>query len=98
MITKTLRLSESLADAIRELGETEHIEEATAMRKLLLMGYELHLAGQYRDGVLSLRDVADRLQRSLGDTLDFLQRLGINGNAGADDALASLTSLGVKPT
>jgi hypothetical protein len=93
MITKTLRLSEGLADAIRELGETEHIEEATAMRKLLLMGYEMHLAEQYRAGRLCLRDVATRLNRSLGDTLEYLQYLGISGNAGAADTLASFASL-----
>lgn len=64
------------------------------MRKLLLMGYQLHLAEQYRAGSLSLRDVATRLNRSLSDTLEFLQRLGISGNAGADDTLSSLASLG----
>lgn len=95
MITKTLRMSESLADAIRELGDAEHIEEATAMRKPLLMGYQLHLAEQYRAGRLSLRDVASRLNRSLSETLEFLQHLGISGNAGADDTLSSLASLGV---
>jgi hypothetical protein len=94
MITKTLRMSEGLADAIRELGETEHIEEATAMRKLLLMGYEMHLAEQYRAGRLCLRDVATRLNRSLSDTLEYLQHLGISGNAGAADTLASFASLG----
>jgi hypothetical protein len=94
MITKTLRLSESLAEAIRDLGDTEHIEEATAMRKLMMMGYEMHLSEQYRAGRLSLRDLATRLNRSLGDTLESLQHQGINGNAGAADTLASLASLG----
>jgi hypothetical protein len=65
----------------------------TAMRKLLLMGYEMYLADQYRAGRMSLRDVATRLNQSLGDTLESLQRLGIGGNAGADDTLASFTSL-----
>jgi len=34
MITKTLRLPESLAGAIREVGDTEHIEEASAIPSL----------------------------------------------------------------
>ena len=93
MITKTVRLSEGLSEAIRELGDAEHIEESTAMRKLLWMGYEMYLAEQYRSGCLSLRDVAARLDQPLGDTLEALQRLGISGNAGADETLASLTSL-----
>jgi hypothetical protein len=95
MITKTLRLPEGLSDAIRELGDAEHIEEATAMRKLLMMGYEMYVADQYRAGRLSLRDVATRLKQPLSDTLELLQRLGIGGNAGADDTLASFTSLKV---
>ena len=35
MTTKTLRLSDSLLDGVHELGNAEHIEEATAMRKLV---------------------------------------------------------------
>ena len=33
--------------------------------------------------------------RSLADTLDYLQRLGIPGNVTAADALASVESLGI---
>ena len=35
------------------------------MRKLLSMGYELYLAGRYRRGTISLREVARRLDFSL---------------------------------
>jgi hypothetical protein len=95
MTTKTLRLSDSLAEAIRELGAVEHIEESTAMRKLMRMGYDLYLAEQYRGGRITLRDVAARMDLSLSETLETLQRMGITGNTGADDALASLQSLGI---
>jgi hypothetical protein len=93
MITKSLRLSDSLVSAIREIGHAEQIEEAAAMRKLLRMGYGLYLAEQYRAGRRSLRDVADRLELSLSETLDALQHLGIRGNTGADDTLASYRSI-----
>jgi hypothetical protein len=93
MKTKTLRLSDDLAEAIRELGAAEHIEESTAMRKLLRMGYELHLAEQYREGKILLREMAARRGSSLSETLETLQHLGISGNTGADDTLASLESL-----
>jgi hypothetical protein len=93
MTTKTLRLSDDLVQAIRELGAAEHIEESTAMRKLLRMGYELYLAEQYRVGRISLRDAAGRLGVSLSETLEALQHLGITGNTGADDTLSSLRSL-----
>lgn len=93
MTTKTLRLSDSLLNAVHELGNTEHIEESTAMRKLMRMGYELFLAEQYRQGRMTLRDVAQRMELSLSDTLDALQRRGISGNTSADDTLASVRSL-----
>ena len=89
MITKSLRLSDSMVNAIREIGRAEQIEESAAMRKLLRMGYGA--------GRRTLRDVADRLELSLSETLDTLQRLGITGNTGADDTLASYRSMS-KPT
>jgi len=94
MTTKTLRLPDSLAEAVRELGAAEHIEESAALRKLLRMGYDQYLAEQYRAARLSLRDLAIRMDLSLSETLEALQRLGITGNTSADDALASLQSLG----
>lgn len=97
MVTKSLRLSDSLVDAIRETGRAEQIEESAAMRKLLSMGYGLYLAEQYGAGRRTLREVADRLQLSLSETLDTLQRVGITGNTGADDTLASFRSMS-KPT
>ena len=97
MVTKSLRLSDFLVNAIRETGRAERIEESEAMRKLLKMGYRLYLAEQYGAGRRTLREVADRLQLSLSETLDTLQRVGITGNTGADDTLASFRSLS-KPT
>ncbi len=93
MTTKTLRLSDNLAEAVRELGAAEHIEESTAMRKLMKMGYDLYTAERYRAGRLSLREVAARMDLSLSETLEALQHLGIAGNTGAEDTLASLQSL-----
>lgn len=97
MTTKTLRLSDNLLDAVHELGHAEQVEEATAMRKLLRMGYGLFLAEQYRAGRLTLRDVARRMELSLSETLEALQRLGITGNTGADDTLVSWLSLAPIP-
>lgn len=93
MTTKTLRLPDSLTAAVRDVGANEHIEEATAMRKLLQMGYNLYLAQQYRAGVLSIREVSRRMGVSLSEALDLLQRFGIGGNVTADDALQSFRSL-----
>lgn len=93
MKTKTLRVSDDLIDAVREVGTAERIEESQAMRKLLQMGYEMYLTEQYRDGRISLRHVARGMHRSLSETIDLMRRLGVQGNTGADDTLASLRSL-----
>ena len=97
MKTKTIRIPVSLQDAVQDLSRAEHIEEAAAMRKLMCLGYEAFLAAQYRHGHISLRDVAKRLEISLSEALDRLQALGVSGNTGADDTLASLRSLQSEP-
>ena len=96
MVTKTLRLPDLLAEAIREVGRSEHLEESAAMRKLLRLGYQVYLGDQYRAGRVSLREVAQQLDVPLTEALDTLQRLGIPGNVGAEDTLQSLTSLAVR--
>ncbi|MCA1754249.1 MAG: hypothetical protein LC641_06050 [Spirochaeta sp.] len=97
MKAKTIRVPEGLQDAVQDLSSAEHIEEAAAMRKLMYLGYEAFLATQYRHGHLSLRDVAERLDVSLSEALERLQALGVSGNTGADDTLASLRSLQSRP-
>lgn len=94
MTTRTLRLPGDLAEAIRDVGAAEHIEESTAMRKLLSMGYHLYVAELYRAGRISLRDAARQMGLSLSETIDALRTLGIAGNVTADDTLQSLSSLG----
>ncbi|MCX6998635.1 MAG: hypothetical protein NTV49_16515 [Kiritimatiellaeota bacterium] len=93
MTTKTLRMPGDLAAAVHAVGVDERIEESTAMRKLLRMGYDLYVAEQYRAGRISLRVMARRMGKSLSEALDLLQRMGIAGNVTADDALQSLKSL-----
>lgn len=87
-------MPEDLTAEVQAVGMSEHIEESTAMRKLLRMGYELYTAEQYRLGRTTLRETARRLNRSLCDTLDVLRQLGIAGNVTADATLQSLRSLG----
>jgi predicted HTH domain antitoxin len=95
MTTKTLRLPEVLATAVHDVGAREDIEDSTAMRKLLRMGYDAYLAEQYRLGRLTLREMARRMGVSLSEALDVLRQRGINGNVTADDTLESLKSMGV---
>ena len=93
MKTRTLRLPDDLAEAVREVGMAERIEESTAMRKLLRMGYELFISEQYRAGRVSLRNSARRMGTSMSEAMDAFQRLGISGNVSADDTLQSMQTL-----
>jgi hypothetical protein len=93
MTTKTLRLPASLTRAIREVGHSEHVEESTAMRKLIQLGYERYLANQYRAGFISLRHVAEKMEVTQSEAIDRLRLLGVTGNVSADDTLQSLKSL-----
>ena len=93
MTTKTLRLPAELVSAVRTVGRAEQIEESTAMRKLMRMGFELYTARLYQTGRITLRQTAKRLDFPLSETLDFLQQIGVSGNVTADDTLASLQSM-----
>jgi predicted HTH domain antitoxin len=93
MTTKTLRLPEALAAAVRDVGSREDIEDSGAMRKLLRMGYRCYVAERYRAGEISLRESSRRLGVSLSETADILRQMGIPGNVTADDTLQSMKSL-----
>jgi len=93
MTTRTLRLPEDLAAAIRQVGKLEAIEESSAMRKLLRMGLDLYTARLYGQGRITLRQAAKRMQRSVPEAVDALAELGIRGNTTADDTLASVRSI-----
>ena len=95
MSVRSIRISEDLAAAIRYVADREHAEQAQSLRKLARMGFEAYVAGQYREGEVSLREAAALLGVTLWDALDRLAALGATGNATAESVLAGLdTSAG----
>lgn len=90
MKTKTIRLADDLLKGIEIVEKEEKIEEATAIRKMLRIGFETYVSELYRDGKLSLREAAELLQRSLPETIDLFLQRGIKGNLDADDVVNSL--------
>jgi len=90
MKTKTIRLPDDLLKGIEVVEKEEKIEEATAIRKMLRIGFETYVSELYRDGKLSLRESAELLQRSLPETIDLFLQRGIKGNLEADDVVNSL--------
>lgn len=92
---ETILAAPGRPDAVRIRANiaAEHLDDATAMRKLLQLGDERHLAKRYRSGAITIRKVAHRQGLSVGDALDLMQRIGIPGNVSVDDTLASRQSL-----
>ena len=64
------------------------------MRKLVRMGFEAYVAGQYRAEEVSLRQAAALLGVTLWEALDRLAARGATGNATAESVLAGLDTLG----
>ena len=93
MGVRSIRITEDLKTAIRYVAEREHAEQAQSLRKLVRMGFEAYIAGQYRAGEVSLRQAAALLGVALCEALDRRAALGATGNATAESVLAGLDTL-----
>lgn len=90
MNAKSIRIPDDMLKAIELVQSREHIEESTAIRKLIRIGLEIYIARLYRQGAITLREAADRLGLDLVATVDLLMDYGITGNLDAADVLASI--------
>ncbi len=90
MNVRSLRIPEQLEKALQLVEDEERIEEASAMRKLMVMGFDSYLSALYREGRLGLRDVARHLKIPLAEAMDRMAELGVGGNLGAADVLPAL--------
>jgi hypothetical protein len=90
MKTKSIRIPKEMEEAIGLVEREERIEEATAMRKLIRMGFEAYVGNFYRNGKVTLRRASHLLQRNQVEVLDLFVEAGIKGNLDASDVLASL--------
>jgi hypothetical protein len=90
MHTKTVRIPDRLLQAIELVESREHIEESTAIRKLIRTGLETYIARLYERGEITLRDAAARLNLDLIATMDLFLDHGVKGNLRARDVLVSL--------
>ncbi|HJZ11902.1 MAG TPA: hypothetical protein VJ521_07120 [Acidobacteriota bacterium] len=90
MKTKTIRIPEDLAKAIAIVEKEERIEESTAMRKLLRIGFESYLAKLYKEGKITLRKASRLLRLNQIEVINLFLDAGIKGNLEASDVLVSL--------
>jgi predicted HTH domain antitoxin len=90
MKTKTIRIPKDIEDAISLIEKEEKIEESTAMRKLIRIGFETYVGNLYKDGKITLRKAARLLGRSQLETMNLFLDAGIRGNLDVSDVLTSL--------
>ena len=90
MITKSIRMPDDLLEAITVVEKEEKIEETTAIRKLIKIGYETYISDLYKAGKLSLADISRYLGINQIEALELLNSRGVKGNLDSADVMRSL--------
>jgi predicted HTH domain antitoxin len=90
MKTKSIRIPKDMMTAIELVEKEERIEESTAMRKLIRIGFESYIGNLYKQGKVTLREASRLLNLSQIDTMNLFLDAGIKGNLDASDVLISL--------
>lgn len=90
MKTKSIRIPKDMMAAIELVEKEEKIEESTAMRKLMRIGFETYIGNLYKQGKVTLREASRLLKLSQIETMNLFLDAGIKGNLDASDVLTSL--------
>lgn len=90
MKTKSLRIPKDMISAIELVEKEEKIEESTAMRKLMRIGFETYVGNLYKQGKVTLREAAGLLNMSQIETMNIFLDAGIKGNLNASDVMISM--------
>jgi len=89
MKTKTIRIPKDMITAIKLVEKEEKIEESTAMRKLIKIGFETYIGNLYKQGKVTLRTAARLLNRDQIEVINLFLDMGIKGNLDVSDVLVS---------
>lgn len=68
MKTKSIRIPKDMMAAIELVEKEEKIEESTAMRKLIRIGFETYIGNLYKQGKVTLREASRLLKLSQIET------------------------------
>ena len=90
MKTKSLRIPKDMISAIELVEKEEKIEESTAMRKLIRIGFETYVGNLYKQGKVTLREAARLLNVSQIEAMNIFLDAGIKGNLDASDVMLSM--------
>jgi len=83
-------MPDELLDAVALVEKEEKIEETTAIRKLIAIGFETYVTERYRSGKISLAVASRLLGLNQIETLNLFSEHGVKGNLGTDDIKDSL--------
>ena len=81
---KSLRIPQRLLKTIRELARREHLDESTAIRKLIAMGATEYAVQLYRGGKVTLREAAVMAEATPREMIEILLEHGVKGNVTFD--------------
>ena len=81
---KSVRLPDSLSKVVQHLARREHLDESTAIRKLIRMGATGYAVGLYREGKATLREAAELAEATPREMIEILLDHGIRGNVTVD--------------
>lgn len=76
--------------AVEIVEKAEKVEESTAMRKLMKIGFETYVGNLYKQGKVTLREAARLLNMDQIEAMNLFLDSGIKGNLDASDVMASL--------
>ncbi len=96
MKTKSIRIPKDMMAAIEIVEKEEKIEESTAMRKLIRIGFETYIGNLYKQGKVTLRQAAKLLNLSQIEAMNLFLDAGIKGNLDASDVMTSLERFALK--
>ena len=83
-------MPDELLDAVALVEKEEKIEETTAIRKLIAIGFETYVTERYRSGKISLAVASRLLGLNQIETLHLFSEHGVKGNLCSDDIMDSL--------
>lgn len=89
MKTKSIRIPKDMISAIELVEKEEKIEESTAMRKLIRIGFETYVGNLYKEGKVTLREAARLMNINQIEAVNIFLDAGIKGNLDASDVLNS---------
>jgi predicted HTH domain antitoxin len=89
-VTRSVRLSEETLKGVTWLRKHEGGDASDVIRRMIRRGLEREMVDLYRQGRVSLREMADVLSISVREALDLLWRQGVHGNVTMAQALEAM--------